>query len=211
MEGFDFAKNMAEVLSHPTSLIALLGMVVLIAALIRFKKVKLDTRLLAQIGVALALASVLKVFRLYHLPQGGSITLGSMIPILLMAILYGPEVGYLTGFLYGIITLMMDPFILHPVQVLFDYPLPFVALGLAGYFKDRKVLGTVVAVFGRFICHFISGVAFFGSYAPEGMSPVVYSLMVNGIFLAIEGAICVVIMGLLPVHQLSSIIKESSN
>lgn len=210
MEGFNFANNMAEVLKHPTSIFALLGMIILIGVLIKIRKVKIDTRMVTQIGVALALATVLKVFRLYHLPQGGSITLGSMIPILLMAFLYGPEVGYLTGFLYGIITLVMDPFIVHPVQVLFDYPLPFMALGLAGHFQDRKMLGTTVAIIARFLCHFISGFVFFGSYAPKGMSPYIYSLWINGVFMGIEGAICLAIMAVLPVNRLRSIIKRRS-
>lgn len=208
MEGFNFIKNLAEVFSHPTSLFALIGLIAVIIVLIRVRKVKLDTRMITQIGIALALATVLKVFRLYHLPQGGSITLGSMIPILLMALFYGPEVGYLTGFMYGIITLIMDPFLLHPVQVLFDFPLPFMALGLAGHFKEKKVLGTALAVFVRFLCHFISGFAFFGSYAPEGMSPYIYSLWVNGVFMAIEGGICIAIMAILPVKQLYGIINK---
>lgn len=196
-----------EVMSHPMSVAALAGLVVLIAVLMRTKKAKLDIRIITQIAIALTLATVLKIFRIYHLPQGGSITLGSMVPILLMSFFHGPEVGFLTGFLYGVITLMMGPFILHPVQVLFDYPLPFIALGLAGYFRNNKILGTIVAIFARFLCHFISGVAFFGSYAPEGMSPFVYSLMVNGIFMAVEGAVCVVIIAMLPMDRLKGIIS----
>lgn len=208
MEEFSLIKNIKEIFNHPASLAALVGLIALIIVLIKIKKVKLDTRIIVQIGIALALATILKMLRIYHLPQGGSVTLGSMIPVLLMALFYGPEVGFLTGFLYGIITLILDPFILHPVQVLFDYPLPFIALGLAGYFRDKKVLGTAVAVFVRFLCHFISGVIFFGEYAPKGMSPVIYSLMVNGIFIGVEGGLCVAIMSVLPVKQLFSIINK---
>lgn len=200
-----FSKNLGEIFKHPTSLAALLAVIILVVVAIKVKKVKLNTYMIAQIGIALALATVLKIFKIYHLPQGGSVTFGSMIPILLMALFYGPEVGFLTGFIYGIITLIMDPYILHPVQVLFDYPLPFMALGLAGYFRDKKIVATIVAVFGRFICHFISGVVFFGSYAPKGQSPMLYSFLSNGVFMGVEGAICVVIMALLPVKQLYAI------
>lgn len=201
-------QNISEITKHPTSIFALLAVIIIFIFIAKVRKVKFSTRLIAQIGIALALATVLKVFRIYHLPQGGSITLGSMIPILLMAIIYGPEVGFITGFLYGIITLILDPYILHPVQVLFDYPLPFMALGLAGYFKNNRILGTIVALVGRFICHFISGVVFFGSYAPKGMSPAVYSLVSNGIFIGIEGAICIVIMMFLPVDRLKHILSH---
>lgn len=208
MENFDLVKSVQEIFKSPSSIAALIGMVLILIFLIAVKKVKLNTKILVQIAIALALATVLKIFRVYHLPQGGSITLGSMIPILLIAMFYGPEVGFLTGFLYGIITLIMDPYILHPIQVLFDYPLPFMMLGLVGYFKDRKIIGTIIAIFGRFVCHFISGVVFFGSFAPEGMSPYIYSLLVNGIFLGIEGFICVLIIYLLPIKRLYEIVKN---
>ncbi|MTK11786.1 MAG: energy-coupled thiamine transporter ThiT [Clostridiaceae bacterium] len=202
-------KNFLEIISHLTSIFAILGLILIIIFIAKAKKVKFTTHLISQIGIALALATVLKIFRIYHLPQGGSVTLGSMIPIILMAIFYGPEVGFLTGFLYGIITLILDPYILHPVQVLFDYPLPFMVLGLAGYFKNNKLLGTFVALFARFLCHFISGVVFFGSFTPKGMSPVLYSLVVNGIFIGVEGAICMVIIALLPVKQLSTMLTRN--
>lgn len=194
--------NTSEIVKHPLSLVALIGCVIILLVLIKAKKIEITTQLITRIGIALALATVLKVFRLYHFPQGGSVTLGSMVPILIIAFMYGPLVGFLTGFLYGIITLFMDPYILHPVQVLFDYPLPFLALGLAGFFKQNKLLGTSVAIFGRFICHFISGVAFFGSFAPEGMSPIVYSLFVNGLLVGVEGVICLVIIKFLPIDRI---------
>ncbi|WP_326511925.1 energy-coupled thiamine transporter ThiT [Clostridium intestinale] len=194
--------NTSEIVKHPLSLVALIGCVIILIVLIKAKKIEITTQLITRIGIALALATVLKVFRLYHFPQGGSVTLGSMVPILIIAFMYGPLVGFLTGFLYGIITLFMDPYILHPVQVLFDYPLPFLALGLAGFFKQNKLLGTSVAIFGRFLCHFISGVAFFGSFAPEGMSPIVYSLFVNGLLVGVEGIICLVIIKFLPIDRI---------
>lgn len=184
------------------TIITLIACIVLLVVLVKAKKIKFTPELVARIGIALALATILKMLRLYHFPQGGSITLGSMIPILLIAFMYGPQVGCLTGFLYGLITFMLDPYILHPVQVLFDYPLPFTALGLAGFFKNRKLLGTSIAVFVRFACHFISGVVFFGSFAPEGMSPIAYSLLVNGPMVGVEGIICLVILSVLPMERI---------
>lgn len=203
-------KNLMEISSHPSSIFALIAVIVIIVFVFKIKKIHFTTQLITQIGIALALATILKVFRIYHFPQGGSITLGSMVPILLMAFLYGPEVGFLTGFLYGIITLILDPYILQPVQVLFDYPLPFMAIGIAGYFRNHKLLGTTAALFMRFICHFISGVLFFGSFAPKGMSPVIYSISLNGSFMLIEGIICVVIIAALPLKQLESILKKDT-
>ena len=203
-----FPQNIQDIIASPMSILTLIGCLLLLIVLVKVKKINFTPQLIARIGMALALATILKMLRLYHFPQGGSITLGSMIPILLIAFMYGPRVGYLTGFLYGIITLIMDPYILHPVQVLFDYPLPFMALGLAGIFKDKRLIGAAVAVFVRFMCHFISGVAFFGSFAPEGVSPMIYSLFINGPMVGIEGIICIVILSALPVDR---IMYASSN
>ncbi|NOW06938.1 energy-coupled thiamine transporter ThiT [Clostridium beijerinckii] len=198
----NFSQNIQDILASPMSIITLLGCILLLIVLAKARKIKFTPELIARIGIALALATILKMLRLYHFPQGGSITLGSMIPVLLIAFIYGPEVGCLTGFLYGVITLILDPYILHPVQVLFDYPLPFTALGLAGFFKQRKLVGVSIAVLVRFLCHLISGIVFFGSFAPEGMSPVVYSLLVNGPMVGIEGIICLVILAVLPIERI---------
>ncbi len=198
----NFSQNIQDILASPMSIITLLGCILLLIALAKAKKIKFTPELIARIGIALALATILKMLRLYHFPQGGSITLGSMIPVLLIAFIYGPEVGCLTGFLYGVITLILDPYILHPVLVLFDYPLPFTALGLAGFFKQRRLVGVSIAILVRFLCHLISGIVFFGSFAPEGMSPVVYSLLVNGPMIGIEGIICLVILSVLPIERI---------
>lgn len=197
-----FPENVQTITSSPLSILTLIGCVLLLIVLVKAKKIKFTPQLIARIGIALALATILKMLRIYHFPQGGSITLGSMVPILLISFIYGPQVGCLTGFLYGIITFIIDPYILHPVQVLFDYPLPFMALGIAGFFKEKKSLGVIASVFVRFICHFISGVAFFGSFAPEGMSPALYSLAVNGPMIGIECIICLIIVAMLPIERI---------
>lgn len=199
-----------EILKHPTTAAALVGVLILIIALIRFKRISFNTKLIASIGVALALSIVLSFFKLYKLPFGGSVTLGSMVPIILVSLVYGPEVGFLTGLLYGIIDLILDPYILHPVQVLFDYPLPYMALGVAGYFKDKKLLGTIVAVFARFIFHYIAGITFWASTAPKGTSPYIYSLVYNGSFLSIDGLICLVIIAVIPIKQLYKVMTQNA-
>lgn len=201
-------KNVHTIFSNPLSIATLIGFVIILIVLAKVKKINFTPQLIARIGIALALATILKMLRIYHFPQGGSITFGSMIPILLIAFMYGPEIGFLTGFLYGIITFLMDPYILHPVQVLFDFPLPFLSLGLAGFFKNKKYIGVTLAILTRFMCHFISGIAFFGSYAPEGMSPALYSLSINGPIIGIEGLICLVIISILPITRIISASNE---
>ncbi|HWR07445.1 energy-coupled thiamine transporter ThiT [Sporomusa sp.] len=201
------SENILTVIASPTTMLTLVGVVALLIGLIKMKKVQLNARVMAHIGLAIALAAILHAFQLYKMPQGGSVTLGSMLPILLMAVYYGPEVGFITGFVYGIVNLIQSPYILHPLQVLFDYPLPFMALGLAGYFKDKIVIGTITGIFARFICHYISGIVFFASYAPQGMSPYLYSLVFNASYLVPECVICLILMRMLPVKRMKELIR----
>ena len=105
--------------------------------------------------------------------------------------------------------MIQDPFILHPLQVLFDYPLPYMAAGLAGLFREKFILATCLTFVGRFLCNFISGVIFFASYAPEGMSPAIYSLTVNAGLLIPECLICCIILKFLPVKRLLDAMDKS--
>ncbi|MBQ1876343.1 MAG: energy-coupled thiamine transporter ThiT [Selenomonas sp.] len=193
---------MEKLLTSPTSVLALLGVLALILGMLRVRRIEFSIHLIVNIALMLGLAIILHQIRLYHMPQGGSITLGGMVPLLLLAYRYGPGIGALGGFLFGLINMIQDPYILHPVQVLFDYPLPYMAMGLAGLFPQRILPGTALAFFTRLICHVISGVVFFASFAPAGQSPLVYSLIFNGTYLVPEFIICAVILRLLPLERL---------
>ena len=160
---------------------------------------KIETRILAEAVVSIALAGVLYTVPFFQLPQGGRVTLASMVPIFFVALRRGPKVGILTGIVFGFVALVLDSFafVVSPVQVALDYPLAFGALGLAGFFKKSPVLGVIVGVAGRFICHFISGLVFFAIYAPAGESPVIYSAVYNGSFLSVELLMSAVIIFIL--------------
>lgn len=202
-------ENFKTLFSSPLTLITLIGCAILLIAFIKFKSLKFDSKLVARIGLTIALAFILDMLKVYTLPNGGgSISLGSMIPILLISFIYGPSIGLFTGFLFGVLKLIIDPYILNPIQVLFDYPLPFMAVGVAGFFKN-KYLGATLGMLLRFACHFISGVIFFGSYAPAGMSPIIYSLAVNGFAVGGELLICLALLAFLPIEQLIKTLKSN--
>ena len=203
-----FLENVWTLLQNPTSVLALFGVLILIAAGIQARHIKLTTKILVNVSLMLALATVLHFLRLYHFPQGGSVTLGAMIPLLMISFRYGASVGTLAGFTFGLISILQDPFIVHPVQVLFDYPLPYMSMGLAGLFPRHMFVGALVAFAGRFACHFISGVIFFASYAPEGTSPIIYSLTTNAALLVPEALICCAILKFLPVERLLAAMKD---
>jgi len=143
-------------------------------------------RRLVELAIAVALTAVLSQIRVYKLPQGGSITAGSMVPIFYVALRWGFRWGLLAGLLAGVVNYITEPFYVHPVQVLLDYPIAFGAIGLAGLFQRRPVAGVVVGGAGRFVAHFLSGIVFFASYAPKGVSPVVYSAVYNGSYMLPE-------------------------
>ncbi len=155
-----------------------------------------ETRVLTEAALAIALAFVLGLIKVFQMPFGGSISL-EMIPLILLALRQGPVVGIVTGAAYGLLNLAVAPVVVHPVQVLFDYPLAFGALGLAGFFRPTvrgAVIGATVAVLARFVCHFASGVVFFASYAPEGWNPYLYSGAYNAAYLVPSLAIALVIV-----------------
>ncbi len=158
-----------------------------------------DTRVLTEAALAVALAFVLGLIKVFKMPYGGSISL-EMMPLILLALRQGPWVGIVSGGVYGFLNLISDPQIFHPVQVLLDYPLAFAALGLAGFFPPTArgaVVGTTVAVLARFVCHFLSGVVFFAAYAPAGWNPYVYSAVYNGAYLIPSLVIAAVVVVLL--------------
>ncbi len=201
-------EHVAIMLNQPVVIFLLIGIFAIIVWSFYVRRIKFTVYEMVNVALMLSLTVVLHEIRIYQFPQGGVVTLGGLVPLLLLTHCYGARVGTLAGFLYGIIFILQDPFILHPVQVLFDYPLPYMMVGLAVLLPGHYLASTVLVFAGKFICHFISGVAFFGAYAPEGMSPVLYSLMVNISVCIPECVICCIILKLLPVKRLIAAMKE---
>lgn len=156
-------------------------------------------KLLAEVAVMVALSGALYAVKIFTLPQGGSVTLASMAPIFLLALRRGPKLGIAAGVIFGLVAMVQDVYtgaevIVYPAQVILDYPLAFGLLGTAGFFRKIPLLGVGVGVAARFSSHFVSGVLFFASFAPAGMSPYEYSAIYNGSFLLPELVITMVIM-----------------
>ncbi len=174
------------------------------------QKAKTGTRRLVFSGMAIALAFVTSFIKLLHLPMGGSITLFSMFFITLIGYWYGLRTGLMAAVAYGLLQLIVDPYIISVPQMLTDYIFAFGALGLSGIFSNAKhglLKGYIVGVIGRFIFAFLSGYIFFGMYAPEGMNPAVYSASYNGIYIFTEAIITIIVMLLPPVAKALGKIK----
>ena len=165
-----------------------------------------STKILSEIIVFVAMAGALALVShfFFELPQGGTINLG-MLPIFWLALRRGPKIGIFAGAVLGVVDLAIEPFVVNPAQFILDYPLAFACLGLAGFFRKATVVGPILGVVvggtGRFISHFVSGVVYFASYAPPGVSPVVYSLAYNGSYMIPSIIICAVVIGILAEKQ----------
>ncbi|MBQ5959165.1 MAG: energy-coupled thiamine transporter ThiT [Firmicutes bacterium] len=164
------------------------------------------TRMLVFSAVMVAVATVLSFVKILKMPQGGSVTLFSMLPITLIGYIYGPAQGILCGMAYGLIQLILGPWVISPVQLLVDYPLAFGALGLSGFFwkrQDGMLTGYAVGCLGRLIMSVISGVVFFSEYAAEwNMNPLAYSFAYNIAYIGAEALVTIVVfMAVTPVKQ----------
>lgn len=169
------------------------------------------TRILAEGSVLIALTVILKdiVPPIYRLPQGGSITAASMVPLLLFALRRGLRWGVGEGAVYGLVHMYFDstkPYsIVDPVQALLDYPIAFAALGLAGLLKKYPIVGVGAGIIGRFLAHFVAGMIFFAIWAPPGMHPAIYVAVYNGSYLLVEFIISAIIMYILVKRRLLEI------
>ena len=154
------------------------------------KKVREKTERLVTSGVLISLATILSIIKVFELPFGGSVTLFSMLPILVLGYMYGTRWGLLCGTVYGVLQMVLGATTTQaflglvgwtvPVMAARDYIVAFMVLGLSGILKNKFknqttafVLGIVVAVSLRLLCHFASGWILWGSYAQgffEGLS-----------------------------------------
>jgi thiamine transporter len=157
-----------------------------------------DVPVIAELGVAVALAAVLGMLRVFTMPQGGSVSL-EMLPILFVAVRRGLVPGLACGAVYGALQLVLPgAFMYHPLQVALDYPLAYMAVGAAGLVSVRglKTLAVAVALGGaaRLFFHYLSGLLFFATYAPKWESPWLYALTYNLLFLVPEVAITGIVL-----------------
>lgn len=191
--------------------------VLLVGGLVAYRQIKSgkktvwNTKMLALGAVCMALSNVLSMIKLFDMPQGGSITPASMLPLMLFAYVYGVGPGMTVGAVYGVMQFMIEPYFLSVPQMLLDYPIAFAMVGLAGLFSKSEnralglTAGVVLGSLGRFVAAVLSGVVFFAEYAGD-QNPWVYSIGYNGAYMLPECIICVVLalaVGLRLTQQLS--------
>jgi thiamine transporter len=155
-------------------------------------------RVLVEIALCVALSAVLNLPGLrIRLPiniAGGTVSL-SMLPIFVLALRRGVGPAMVAGAMYGLVDVLVDPFVVHPVQFLLDYPVGYALVGLAGIgaaawrttvdrgqqARARLVIlpFLLLGAAARLSAHWLSGVIFFGANAPSGQPVWLYSLVYN--------------------------------
>ncbi|KKY02751.1 membrane protein [Paraclostridium benzoelyticum] len=178
-------------------------------------KKKFSTKEIVMIAMFSSISFILYMIQFIRYPQGGGITLFSMLPTMLLAILYGKEAGLTGGLIFGLLKLLNGAYVVHPAQFLLDYILSNMALGLAGEFgrekKSDMFKGCLFASSLSVLISIISGVVYFGQYAPEGMNIVLYSCIYNISSAGVEGLLSSLILVLLPIKRFQKVLKLSTN
>ena len=158
-----------------------------------------NAKTLAYAGLAIALSFALSFIRLFRMPQGGSVTPGSMLPILFFSAAFGVGPGLTVGFVYGILQYLQGGWFLNVWQFLLDYILAYAALGIAGIYRKFPVkqlpafaVSIVAAVIVRIICATLAGYMFWDT-------AIAASLIYNGTYLIPETVICLILA--LPLHD----------
>jgi thiamine transporter len=164
------------------------------------------TRLLLEIALTIALATVLSMLTIWRMPQGGSVSLG-MLPLFVLAFRRGLVPGLVAGALYGLVDLMVNPYVVHWAQLVLDYPLAYLLVGLAGVVYARLArlggrqpdtrfvylvaVGITLGALGRYLAHVLSGVIYFSEFAPAGQPVWLYSALYN-LYVPVSAAGCFV-------------------
>ncbi|MBQ1893625.1 MAG: energy-coupled thiamine transporter ThiT [Clostridia bacterium] len=175
------------------------------------------TLILVQGALCIAMSFVLSYIKLFSMPTGGSITLASMLPLMVFANRHGVRWGVFAGLVYGLLQFFQKPEIYHWVQIILDYPVAFMLIGLGGLTKGVRNLPFSVLIGGtaRFLAHFVSGAIFFGEYvmlgedAAAGMTfgqmigpNVTVSFLYNAPYMFADIAVCFIIALLPPFKKI---------
>lgn len=169
-------------------------------------KEKFNTKKIILVGVFAAISIVLYMIPLIRYPQGGGITMLSMLPVMLLGLIVDWKLATLCGLIFGILKLINGGVIISPVQFILDYMLSTMILGFSGMFGNKNKLKIFMGCFfvgmlATFI-NTISGAIFFAQYAPVGMNAWAYSIIYNYSSAGVEALITAVVATFLPISLL---------
>ena len=168
---------------------------------------KQKIRRIVETALMLALSTILAELAVVKFPFGGSVTIFSQVPMVVISYRYGVKWGIFSGLAMGVIQTLfglgnfayVSGIVAYLILLLADYIIAFGALGLGGMFKNviknqpvSIALGGAVVSVIRFICHFISGVTVWADYTNGAKEVWLYSLGYNGGYMLPELIITVI-------------------
>jgi len=166
------------------------------------------TRVMIECAIMIAIGTILAQIQILKMPMGGTVTLASMLPFIVVSYRHGVKWGLLTGFTNSLLQMLLGGIYPPPAgtaiafagMILLDYVLAYTVTGFAAVFGKpfkneyaKIAIGTTIVCALRFLCSFLSGILLWGSYAPEGMNVAVYSLIYNGTYMLPECLITVAV------------------
>lgn len=211
-EMWEKLKEIDPILLGATIAIVLIIVTVFIVLNKKTGGLKWDTRMVTYGAVCIALSFVLSYIRLWHMPNGGSVTAASMLPMLLYGYMAGPIWGLVAGIAYAVLQCIQDCYFLSIPQFFFDYIFPFLAIsGLSGVFKTKNKLanifcGFTLAIVIRYLCHVFAGIVFWGESAPY--NPILYSFAYNS-FVFIDAIPCYILATIPSIQKLFKRVSKS--
>lgn len=163
-------------------------------------KTKQKTVKLTLSAIFVALSAGLSMVTFFHMPLGGTVTLLSMLPVIMVALMLGYKWGLGAAFAYSLTQLALGIAVSGVLAwgltykaligtIFLDYIIPFTALGLAGFACKKsvgaKIFATASVIVIRFLCHLLSGAIIFDIWC-EWENVWFYSLCYNGAYMLPE-------------------------
>ena len=178
--------------------ILIMAMLLMFVLVKKRKSDKYSSQAISYAAVCVALATVLNFFTLFPMPNGGSVTAGRLVPLLIYAYIFRKEKGFLAGAVYGLIDFIAKPYFVNFFQFLLDYIFAFSCVGFAGVMSLKlkhygMIIGAVICGLARFAFSTVSGILYFNT----GLVP---SMAYNSILL-IDTAVCIAVISLLMISK----------
>lgn len=140
------------------------------------------------IALGTAISFVSEWIPFLNLPFGGTVTLGSLLPLVLISYMYGMGWGLGSAFVYALLQMAigfrtvsalfipdsdsyMGSALIAILILLLDYILAYTSVGVAGVFRNHLskkraiVWGSVLGLFLCYFFHVLSGAIFYGAWA----------------------------------------------
>ena len=165
-------------------------------------------RALVESAMMVALSTVLSIFKIIEMPYGGSVTIASMLPMIILAYRHGVLWGLGSGAVYAVLQQLLGLNSLSYVTgwqsvvavIMLDYIVAFTVVGLGGVFrkfvKEQRgalALGALLVTVLRYICHVISGATVWAGLSIPDSAALIYSIGYNATYMLPEAIILIAV------------------